>query len=75
MSAPRIQTGEPQAAKAECVNLTAAPPGQALECSYLNQCYLRWGSSRRDSLRHLDGADSAERIVDGTQGKRKENLS
>ena len=30
MSAPGIRTGEPKAAKAEHVNLTAAPPGQPL---------------------------------------------
>ena len=28
MSAPRIQTGEPRAIKAEHVNLTAMPPGR-----------------------------------------------
>ena len=31
MSTPRIQTGEPRATEAECVNLTAAPPGQPRE--------------------------------------------
>ena len=33
-SADRIQTGKPLAAEAECVSLTAAPPGQSL-ISYL----------------------------------------
>ena len=30
MSAPRIRNEEPRAAKAECVHLTAAAPGQPL---------------------------------------------
>ena len=34
-SAPGIQTGEPQAAKAEHVNLTAEPPGQPLALLFI----------------------------------------
>ena len=39
MSAPRIQTSEPQATEAECTNLTAVPPGQPLCLSYLYPLY------------------------------------
>ena len=34
MSLPRIRTGEPQAAKAEGVHLTAVPPGQPLPVEF-----------------------------------------
>ena len=34
-SVPRIQTSKPQAAEAEHVNLTAAPPGQPPELNFL----------------------------------------
>ena len=36
MTAPGIRTGEPQAAEAERVHLTAAPPGQPLWLSIFN---------------------------------------
>ena len=34
--APGTPAGEPQAAKAECVNLTAVPPGQPQDVTFLN---------------------------------------
>ena len=35
MYAPGIQTGEPQAAEAECVHLTAVPTGRSLKRIFL----------------------------------------
>ena len=39
MFAPRIRTGEPQAAEAERANLTAAPPGQPPNVCFVSPVY------------------------------------